>query len=717
MYTQLPTNASILKNVPTAMAVAESAKIFAASMPVTGGVMLQAFRIFNGQVQEIPVDGQATVSPGQAVSVSPTGLHIVTSGQRARNRYDIWRYNVNTGRYYRQSSGSAFNNGYIITDFAWYDDYFFVGGMMNIDSGNTLGGMMAVTISDTSNTNTFNPAGAAANRATRAFFSQDRSRLIFGIGDTGSPSARVWRLGNNNDFILEQTFTPGFAIADYRNDLIVGSRYDGNTDVLKYSNGLSMKQANLASGVSSANFVFGDKLMLNKSNGSFAFYDLNPTTEQFTPTATIPKGLANIVATNRAYRWTRTTPINKLLIAYEYNKTEFSVFEVKDPGQITGNTLLPSPFKTNGSLAVTTSAKITTSLKSITTQLISGEDQSALSLNLKLNSAYVEAEPSGFGAFSYESFNMQYMHGRTRISRISTDGNLRIDNKIMMSDTLIPVITNDGIVALPPQFEGDTVIPPALTSGSLKPRDFLTGKTIFNTKFTVDGKIANGEVLEGQTIISGKFTTSAALKTDLGAFVDSTIPSIITEGLIQPTLAVFGDVEIDQITSTGFINNPWTINTETFIPNLETESFIANGEEGVKIANLLNDVMMDIVAFVFDPPIAQGDVSLPKITNDATLKAFQLYEARSAVIIDQLITEGRVNATSAVFGETFLPEFLIDGEVKLSVIADAVMLIPDIISDAIVMLMEGFDVNVKLNSVQTEGILEILKRKRHINIV
>ena len=720
MYTKLATSSTLLKNIPTFIGVAREAKIFAASMPLTNGIMLQAFRInINGQVEEIPVDSQLSVSPGQVVSVSPSGLHIVTSGQRALNRYEIWRYNSATGRYNKQSSGPAYSNGYVITDIGWFNDYVFVGGMSNYDSGNTLGGMMLVTINQgAGSSNPFNPGGSATNRSTKVFISKDRTRAIFAIGEAASPSVRVWAYDSNNQqMILEQTYTPGFAMGDIRNDLIVGTRNGGGADVVKYANSaLTSKQANLTTASVTANYVDGDKLMLNNANGSFAFYDLNPTTEQFTSTTTIPKGLGPIVATNRQYRWTRATPDNKLLIAYETNTAAINVFEVKDPNLISGTTSL-SQLTTSAIAKVTTTAKINTVLNSFTTQIISGEDQSSTLLNLKFNTAYVETKSQSFGAFSYESFNMQYMHGRTRISKITTDIKLRVDNQIMLSDTVIPSIKTTGITAVPPQFEGDTVISSFTTEGTLRSIDFLTGNTVIPYDFQMLGKISSGEFLEGQTILAGKIDVSGALKTDLGVFVDSIIPPVITEGMVKPDFALFGDAEIDQITIGGFINNPWIIDTDTFIPEIVTDSFFANGEEGVMVATLLNEVMSEIVALVFESPVIQGDVSVPKLVMDGTMKAFEIYQARSAVIIDNLITEGSLEADYSLFGETFLPEFLIDGEVRLSVIADAVMLIPEIVTDALVMLMEGFDVNLTLNSVQTDAILEILKRKRHINIV
>lgn len=307
-YTEVPVNAGQILAIPSSISVALNVNIMAVTIPLTSGVMVQAFRVTPTGLVAIPVNGQRTI-PNGVVSVSPNGTYIISSNTVGNTpRFEIWRYNTSTNQYDKHSTGPTVNNTYVLSAFEWMSETTVIAPMFET-GGSGLGGILTIDIVGNGSSVIFNPAGDVNNRAYSVMSSEDKTRVFFGIltGNTLTARSWIWN-ASAKSLSLTQTVSGGYQFGDIRKDLIVGTRPPnvsgvGRVDSFKYTNTLAQFQQGIVNSEDTPRFLADDDIVLNSSTG-VRFFRVEPDGTITTQIPT-PKGLEGMETITSKWLWSK----------------------------------------------------------------------------------------------------------------------------------------------------------------------------------------------------------------------------------------------------------------------------------------------------------------------------------------------------------------------------------------------------------------------------
>ncbi len=731
MYIRLPAAAGAIKGIPNRVALARNVNRVAVSLNVSSGVPpVQVFEMTKNGLVEIPINGLRSSSQ-YAVTISPNGRWLVT-GLFFTNTAGMTVYEYDgVGSYNFKKTYPSFAT-YRIDDFEWFSEDVVLCAQSAFTNKN-LGGYRLDDISVAGEL--ILSSQYSLNYGFTDVLRTDNNRnAIFGASNGGGNSAIRTAVYNESTRRLALTTTSQYLFGGNRiavrkdGSRIISSRNPASgglgTAVLfasgsdaAYTISSTQYQDGINTNYCTVLHVTDSLVMMNEPNGSFKFYAYQPD-NNLAPIAT-PLDMTEVSAIGKQLTWAKNTNYNGGYMAGIDNSTaDLWVYQpLKDyDANIVTNI---KPITTTGTVQVQSTARISTTLNSFTTQIISGDDESSYTFNLKLMPAFLRGKSNIASQFEFVPFGTQYAHGKTQIPSITSKGFVGIDLEVMETETVIPSIEPEGLFALPPQFEGDTVISEFVSTGTLRGQDFATGDVVLPVEFEIVGKIASGEEAEGDVRIE-QISSDGFVKPDLGASIDAIIPPVLNDGLVEPDTAVYGDVIIpNEFSFGGYVNVPWTIETDTLIPNeftfggfvnnpalanletdipsIETSSFISNGEEGVVINAYFGSILTDANLDTIEPEQLLGDVLI------------EIFETGGFVAPEETINSDTViNIVEMIESESSL---------VMSNQFDSVIVISDIEVDGYVEMITGTDIKVELQKITLNAIAELLKRKRHINIV
>ncbi len=731
MYLRLPFLSGSVASTPLYVAMARNAPILAMSMNVTNGVSIQAFRMSPTGLTEIPVVGQVAGRTTLAVSISPDGKYLLSGGPNSTSAgYNVYVYDGSS--YVRQRSSAAYTT-YHIEDFEWLDEetvvYAFRGnanrsiGALRLDDLSTGGerilnevtglqyGMSQVHRTENGR-NLVVACNNLAGATTIRTFSFNSSTRRIALTTTSQANNGGSEIAMRKDGYRIVSASPTGAVNGTGTKLMTASGVDAGYTV-------SNTVAQNLNGDYCSVLQINDSLVMTTSlsNGTYRFYQYQSDLSL----AEVPSPIQFqelVSSNNRPKRWAKNTNYNGGYIAgWDGQTADLYVYYPLNEYKTTIVTDV-KPVITSASARVEEAFRIDTKINSFTTQVISGEDESSYSFNLKFMPAFVRGQSNAVSQFEFVPFGTQYAHGKTVIPSITSTGFVSINLAVKDADTIIPEIELDGLVALPPQFEGDVDIGSFAITGTLKQDNFTTGDVRLPAPFTTSGKIASGEDFEGDVRLP-VVQTEAVSKVDLAVFGEVTIPPVLSDGLIRPADKINGDVIIPDVVSGGFINNPWTIISDTLVPNefsfgglidnpfailiesdissIETTSFIANGEEGVVVDATFGPVMTVAEMNTIEPEKLLGDVLIEMFELSGSVAPYSLIEGDTTIDFSDIFE----SESSIVMSNQF----------------DSVILLSDITVDGYVELITGSEITVKLQNITTEAMAELLRRKRHMNLV
>lgn len=183
-YAKVPVTAGQILASPNRVAVSKKSNVMALVIPLTGGVMLQAFRVTPTGIVAIPVNGQLSVSLTQ-VGVSPTGKFIVAGNLNNNNnqpRFHLWKYNETTSQYdyvFAAPSESTRQS----KDFQWLEDDVVVMARSYASGSTFRGGCAVYRLFDTGATLLYEYTNTDYNAQTVAV---SKDRRDFFVGHNGA---------------------------------------------------------------------------------------------------------------------------------------------------------------------------------------------------------------------------------------------------------------------------------------------------------------------------------------------------------------------------------------------------------------------------------------------------------------------------------------------------------------------------------------------------
>jgi len=223
-FAKIPVNLSAFLASPTSIAISRRSNVLAVTIPVTSGVMVQAFRITDAGLTPITINGQLTAARG-SVSVSPDGTFILVGNTAVnQSRFQIWKYNTATQQYDSFLAGDT-DASRFTSDFDWLDDTRFVRSL-TYQSGSTYRGGVEVFRIDAAAAPMLFQRLDTSYRGATVRVSPDKKNFVHGsYGGVNITDNYYWDGANGISYVGRSSATGAARVNEYlTNSLMLTGR-------------------------------------------------------------------------------------------------------------------------------------------------------------------------------------------------------------------------------------------------------------------------------------------------------------------------------------------------------------------------------------------------------------------------------------------------------------------------------------------------------------